>query len=71
MHRIEELKKMAKAVLPIQSASQTYITVRQAAVMWKMSVGGAYNNLRVMVDRGMAEKVGSGHYHIFEVNDAG
>ena len=60
---------MAKAVLPLQREAQTYITVRQAAIMWKMSVGGAHKALVAMVACGVAEKVGTGHYHIFEVRE--
>jgi hypothetical protein len=61
----QALQSLAKSALEVQRKSKPFITVREAALKWHMSVGGAFGVLQRLVYAGMAEQ-DRGHYHIKE-----
>lgn len=63
MYRNDELIELVKKAIPAQQEKKTFVTVREVADLWGMSVGKTYNLLQIIVGRGMAEKSGS-HYHL-------
>lgn len=61
----KDLEQFAASALIIQGTPRGFITVRDAAVAWHMSIGAAHAILIRLVYAGKAEKQGE-HYHIKE-----